>query len=69
MRQVSRLSLVDVYCRVQIASTVGFYQCDVPASVVKSRRLCYFQESSGTCQKFYFLESKSSVKLFYSLES
>ena len=38
-------------------------------SVVKSRWLCYFQESRSTCQKFYFLESRSSVKIFYFLES
>ena len=38
-------------------------------SVVKSRRLCYFQESRSTCQKFHFLESRSNVKIFYFLES
>ena len=37
-------------------------------SVVKSRWLCYFQESRSTCQKFYFLES-SSVKILHFLES
>jgi len=37
--------------------------------VVKSRRLCYFQESRSTCRKFYLLESRSSVKIFYFLES
>jgi len=30
-------------------------------SVVKSRWLCYFQESRSTCGKFYFLPSRSSV--------
>jgi len=31
------------------------------SSVVKSRWLCYFQESRNTCQKFYFSESRRRV--------
>jgi len=35
--------------------------CRDAGSVVKSRWLCYFQESRSTCRKFYFLQSRSSV--------
>ena len=37
-------------------------------SVVKSRWLCYFVESTSICLKFYFVESRSSLKNFYFLK-
>ena len=70
----SSMNLTRIPCRPKMSFLCqGFwklsYYIHTESSVVKSRWLCYFQESRSTCQKFYFLESRSSVKIFYFLES